>query len=395
MRSRFWLYVSVAFNVFAAVCLYVAVEPFKDPAPPESPGYIGTIVRTNVVVRHENYTWDQLSSTNYAEFVKNLRAFGCPEPTIRDIVCTEINRIYARRRVTDVDYPNYQWWRSDPDPELVEAATAKIQSIETERRGVLTTLLGPGWDTESKALIAARAGITLTGPILGDLPATVKEAAFIIIADGQEKIEAYEEDQARQGKSVDPMQIVRLREDPFVQLIKVLTPPQYDEFVLRYSPASQQLREEMRGIDLSPDQFRSLFNAVGSIMGQPVYFYAGDDPQVIKQRQQLQAQSQALMKSVLGAAVYAAYQLNQDPAYRSSKITIQQLDAPASSITPFYEINRATQAEMSRIQNDDTLTVGEKAEAIDETHAQQQQSLEQLLGAEVFQRWLKSQEQPK
>jgi hypothetical protein len=395
MRARFWLILSVAFNVFASVCLYVAVEPFSEPPPPETPSYIGPVIRTNVVVRHENFTWDQVSSTNYVEFIKNLRSVGCPEQTIRDLVCSEINRIYARRRVTDVVYPNYQWWRSDPDPELVDAANAKIQSIEAERRTVLTSLLGPGWDIESKAIIAARAGITLTGPILGEMAAAVKEAAYMIIADAQEKIEAYQEDQARQGKAVDPMEMVRLREEPFVQLVGVLLPPQYDEFVLRYSPAAQQLREEMRGMDLSQEQFRDLFNAVGSIIGQPVYFYTGDDVQMLRQQQQLQAQSQALMKTVLGQAVYATYQLNQDPVYRSSKATIQQLGAPASDITPLYDINRATQAEMNRIRSDDTLSNDEKVEALAQTQVQQQQSLQQLLGADAFQRWLQSQGQAK
>jgi hypothetical protein len=395
MRLRLWLVVSIAFNVFAAVCLYVALEPLREPPPPEVPAYTGPVLKTNVVIRHENFTWEQISSTNYVEFIKNLRAIGCPDQTINDIVASEINRIYARRRVTEVVYPNYQWWRSDADPELVQAASDKIQSLETERRTLLSSLLGAGWNTESKALIAARGGITLTGPVLGDMPAEVKEAAFIIIATAQEKIEAYQQEQALQGKAVDPMDMVRLREEPFVQLVTILRPPQYDEFVLRYSPAAQQLREEMRGMDLSPDQFRDLFNAVGSIIGQPVYFYTGDDPQLLKQQQQLQAQSQALMKTVLGEQVYAAFQLNQDPVYRSSKATIQQVGAPVADITPLYEINRATQAELNRIRNDDTLSNDEKVEALAQTQVQQQQSVQQLLGPEAFQRWLQAQGQGK
>jgi hypothetical protein len=392
MRARLWLIVSLAFNVFAAVCLYVAIEPFREPPPPPAPDYFDPVIRTNVVVRRENFTWDQVSSTNYVEFIKNLRAIGCPEPTIRDIVRSEINRLYARRRVTEVVYPNYQWWRSDPDPGVVQAANAKIQSLDNERRELLTSLLGPGWDAESRAVIAARGGITLTGPVLGDMSATVKEAAFIIIAAAQEKMEAYQEEQARQGKALDPMQIVRLREEPFVQLVTILMPPQYDEFVLRYSPAAQQLREQMRGMDLSSDQFRELFNAVGSIIGQPVYFYNGDNPQLLQQQQQLKAQSDALTKNTLGADVYAAYQLNQDPLYRSSKATVEQLGAPATVITPLYEISRATQAEMDRIRKDDTMTNDEKVEALAQTQVQQQESVEQVLGPDAFQRWLQSQE---
>jgi hypothetical protein len=391
MRARFWLAISIAFNVFAGVCLYVATEPFREPTPAPEPAFFGPIMRTNVLVRRENFTWDQVVNTNYVAFIKNLRAIGCPEQTIRDIVRSEVDRFYARRRVTEVVYPNYQWWRSDPDPEALETASAQINSLDRERRDLLTSLMGKGWDAENKAVVAARGGITLTGPVLGDMSPLVKEAAFTIIALNQERIEAYQQRQTTQGKPDDPMEIVRLREQPFLELGTIFSPAQYEEFLLRYSPAAQQLREQMRGMDLSAEQFRDLFNAVGPIVGQPVYFYTGTNPQLLLQQHQLQAQADALMKGSLGSAVYAAYQLNLDPLYRASRATVQNVGAPVTAITPLYEINRATQAEMDRIRKDDTLSNDEKVEALAQTQVQQQQSLEQLLGPKVFQVWLQSQ----
>jgi hypothetical protein len=393
MRARFWLIVSICFNLFLAAFLYVALEPLKEPAIPVPPSLDTVVVRTNVLVRRENFTWEQVQSTNYATLVKNLRAIGCPEQTIRDIVTTDVDRIYARRRVTEVVFPNYQWWKSVPDPGLVQAAEEKIRSLEAERRELLTGLLGKGWDAESMEVIAARSGMTLTGPILGDLPAATKQAAFYIIASAQQRIEAYQEEQRLQGKAIDPMQMVRLREEPLVQLASVLGPEAYDEFVLRYSPAAQQLRETMRTLDLTPDQFRELFSAVSGIIGQPVYFYAGSDPDLLKQQQQLATQSEAIIKASLGAAVYASYQLNQDPLYRSSQEMAQQLNLPANDVVAIYQINKATQDEMDRIRKDDTLSNDEKVEALAQTQVQEQQSLQQLLGPEAFQKWLQGQGQ--
>jgi hypothetical protein len=101
------------------------------------------------------------------------------------------------------------------------------------------------------------------------------------------------------------------------------------------------------------------------------------------------------MKNVLGQQVYAAYQLNQDPNYRAAKATIQELGAPVTAIAPLYEINRATQAELNRIRNDDTLSNDEKVEALAQTQVQQQQSVQQLLGPDAFQGWLQAQGQGK
>ncbi|MGA2177478.1 MAG: hypothetical protein ABSH38_21095 [Verrucomicrobiota bacterium] len=391
MSARPWLILSIGVNLFLAAGLYVATRPFDESTVPVSPPNFGIYVRTNVIVRHENFTWEQVETTNYVEFVKNLRAIGCPEQTIRDIITSEVNRLYARRKLSEVVYSNYQWWRSDPDPDAVRAAAAKIQSLDTERNELLTSLLGQGWNVETKEAAAARGGITLTGPILGDMPGPVKQAALFIIAAAQQKIDAYQEQQRLQNKPVDPMQMVRLREEPLVQLAAILSPEQYDEFALRYAPAAQQLREQMRGMNLAPAQFSDLFNALNSITGQPVYYYAGNDPQLLKQQQQLQAQTEAVIKETLGAQTYAAYQLNQDPLYRSAQAVAQQLQVPTSSVMPMYEINRATQAELNRIRNDDALSNDEKVEALAQTQVQQQQALEQIVGPEAFQRWLQTQ----
>jgi hypothetical protein len=393
MRARFWLIVSICFNLFLAAFLYVAMEPLKEPVVPISSPGNSVIVKTNVVVRLQNFTWDQVQSTNYAILIKNLRAIGCPEQTIRDIVTTDIDRIYAQRRLIEVVYPNYQWWKSTPDPILAEAAQDKVRSLETERRQLLTSLLGAGWETESKESIAARGGVTLTGPILGDLPAETKKAVLAIAAAAQLKIEAYQEEQRLQGSTIDPMEMVRLREEPLVRLAPVLGPEAYEEYVLRYSPAAQQLREMMRTLNPTPDLFRELYSALSAIIGQPAYFYAGSDPDLTRQQQQLAAQSEAVIKATLGADVYASYQLNQDPVYRAAQATVQQLNLPANVLQPIYQINIATQAEMDRIRNDDTLSNDEKVEALAQTQVQEQQSLQQLLGPDAFLRWLQGQGQ--
>jgi hypothetical protein len=183
---------------------------------------------------------------------------------------------------------------------------------------------------------------------------------------------------------------VRLREEPLTQLVAVLNPVQYEEYALRYSPSAQQLREQMRPVALTPDQFRDLFHAVSSINGQPLFYYTGNDPILLGQRQQLRAQNDAIIKATLGEQLYAAYQLNQDPVYRSSKAMADQLGVPAASVMSIYEINRATQAELNRIRKDSNLSDDEKVEALSQTQVEQQQSLEQILGPEAFGRWLQT-----
>ena len=93
MSARPWLILSIGLNLFLAGSLYVAMRPFKEPLPP-APTAIDLTpdVRTNVIVRHENFTWQMIESTNHTIFVRSLRTIGCPEQTVRDIITSEVGR---------------------------------------------------------------------------------------------------------------------------------------------------------------------------------------------------------------------------------------------------------------------------------------------------------------
>src|SRR3989442_5976353 len=39
------------------------------------------------------FRWGQLESTDYRIYIGNLRAVGCPEETVRDIIVAEINKL--------------------------------------------------------------------------------------------------------------------------------------------------------------------------------------------------------------------------------------------------------------------------------------------------------------
>lgn len=57
------------------------------PAPPVATAQ-PTPSREERNVRQLN--WRQIESTNYSEYIANLRSIGCPEPTIRDIVAADV-----------------------------------------------------------------------------------------------------------------------------------------------------------------------------------------------------------------------------------------------------------------------------------------------------------------
>jgi hypothetical protein len=394
MPRHILLWISVALNLIFLLAWSLGGRILPAPiSPSPSVPDIDLIARSNriqtkVVMRRQNFTWEEVESDNYLTYVKNLREIGCPESTIRDIIVADVDELYAHRRMTEVVSADHQWWRSEPDIEAVQKAQEKLKSLETERANLLTRLLGPNWDTSSNPLPpATRTGITLTGPILGEMSPQAKQAVYDIAVNTQQKIDAYQEAQKQAGKEIDPAELTRLRAESRSELAKVLTPPQMEEFLLRYSQTAFQMRADLRGVELTPDEFRNLFHARDPIEQQPDMHYNGDDPVELKHKQDLEAQRDAAMQQTLGKERYAAYKLYHDPVFKQSQVTAEQYGAPPALVMPIYQINQLSEAERQRIRGDTTLTDDEKIDALAATQAEQEKSLQKILAPDILQRY--------
>src|SRR5882724_11186316 len=113
MRWRVLAFISLGVNlVLAAVWLASRHAPGK--AGPtgwnQVPAGGG---RTNIVWRKQFFSWQEVESADYPAYVANLRAIGCPEQTIRDIIIADVNALYARRRATELVTADQQWWRAE------------------------------------------------------------------------------------------------------------------------------------------------------------------------------------------------------------------------------------------------------------------------------------------
>lgn len=398
MRSRIALLISILLNAALAAGLgYVwsRREPEK-PRPISAPTLIQTtnqIVKTNVVVRRQNFTWQEIESTNYVTYIANLQAIGCPEPTIRDIIVAEVNALYDRKRATEIVTPEQQWWRSTPDQQAVTAAMSQMHALETERRNLLNRLLGPKWESANSWEVAAF-NSRLDGPVLGTLTVEAKQSLRDLeMKFAQQRQEFVNRKQAA-GEAVDPADLARLQEENRRELAKVLSPAQMEEYLLRYSDVAQNLRREFQGFELTPDEFRNIFRARDSAEQQLPLYAKGDDPATLKRREELESLRDDAAKQALGPDRFQMYKYSQDPIFRQAQTTAQQIGAPPEVVLPIYQINQAAEVERQRISNDTSMTSEQRASAMATTLTQQQESLRKILGRETYERYRQGQSAP-
>ena len=390
MRWRVLFFVSLAVNLaLAAIWLVSARRQVVSHGDSAEFGRTAATIRTNVVIRRQFFTWSQVESDDYQKFIANLREIDCPEQTIRDLIIADVNALFARRIATDPDIvsPDQQWGRSEPDPELVAAAEKRLRLLDTERRVLLAHLLGTAWETGDLVSLPrpSQPGLTLDGPVLGHLPADVKQTIQDISTRANERLQTYLDTQRQAGKKSDPAEIARLRQQTRDEFARILPPPQLEEFLLRYSQASNNLRNELgqlKYFEASPDEFRALFRATDPLDQQIELLAGKDDPNSVLQRKSLQQQRETAIQLALGKDRHQEFELLHDPQFREAVATAEQSGSPEAA-QKIYEINQATADELARINASTNFTAEQKTIALKQVELAQLKASAQAMGQAV------------
>jgi len=320
--------------------------------------------RTNLVVRRQFFTWQELESDDYPTYIANLRDIGCPEQTIRDLIIADVNTLYARKRATEVLTPEQQWWRSEPDTNVVEMAAQKARELEQQRRELLVRLLGTNWESGDLVSLPrpTRPGLVLDGPQLGALAPETKQALQEVNLRSTERMQAYLEAQATAGKAPDPVELARLRQQTRQELGRVLSPAQLEEFLLRYSQNAGDLRAEFGQLgffNVTANEFRSVFRATDNL-DQQIQVLSGNDPNTLAQRNALDNARENAIKLALGPSRYEEYRNLQDPLYRQALAQALQAGTP-EAVRTIYEIQLAAQSQQDSIRSATNLTASQKS----------------------------------
>jgi hypothetical protein len=96
--------------------------------------------------------WSRIESADFPTFIANLRATGCQERTIRDIVVPEVNELF-KKRSANVPEEDLFWLTADLMEKRDRSTQIARLNLEAERRELLKSLLGleGAWPEDHKS----------------------------------------------------------------------------------------------------------------------------------------------------------------------------------------------------------------------------------------------------
>ena len=334
----------------------------------------------------KQFGWEQVEAEDYLVYLANLRAVGCPETKIRNIIITDVNELITKRRVQVAVTNDQPWWHPDAYLSgMMPMFQEKIQELDELRQQLLTKLIGTNWTEFDRTPALAVNSVQLSGPVLGALPPERYNAVQEICAHSMARHQDAWAARFNDGQ-VNPVEMAKLRDQTRRDLAEVLAPPEIEEFLLRYSHNSSRLRQDLRGFDPTPDEFRKIFRATDPVDHQTQLEYGGEEALSQKQRETIARQRDLAIREALLPERYQKYLLTKDPLYRQAQYTAMAYGAPAKAVQPIYEMHKSIETKRQQILRDTTLSPEQRNAALLGVNQEQQTSLQKIIREAANQR---------
>ncbi|MDR3460591.1 MAG: hypothetical protein P4N60_24440 [Verrucomicrobiae bacterium] len=345
-----------------------------------------------------DFSWLQFTLGDYAQYIKDLRAFGTPEPQVREIVFGAIDATYRPRRGALMPPPKKRddtkfWVRRNPfggQARMTPEQKEQMRALRKEEADLVKSLFGPDI-YEQIAKDAGGTGSDWMERQYGFLPKELREKVQEIEERmNDDKSEVYaqaQEDNDWQSQQSDLRKIEKKYRD---ELAKVLTPEQLFEWDLRHSQIADQIKNnELSAFDPTESEFRAAFK-YQQVMDEvnPPRDPNSDTPNLTPEERQAAADkrkaAEAELAEALGTNRLAEFKLEQDYGNRS----LIEAGVPKDSVFKLADIKKESDDAVRKIRRDKTLTPDQRADALTAIQNETQASVNGLLDDKQYKRYL-------
>ncbi|HOW66164.1 MAG TPA: hypothetical protein PK256_12825, partial [Verrucomicrobiota bacterium] len=325
MKTKIILAISLCLNLVLALGYFLTDRKRESqaaaPAVPAATSAVSVMVRTNSVGGESSAVrlidWRMVESEDYRKYISNLKAIGCPEETIRDIIIADVNKLFESRRIErGKTAKRFEYWRTGQQilAGLIDEEKIKEQQdLVKEKRALLKELLGVEPDLKADLVSGA---VNPYETMLDFLPPEKQtqllelEQKYSAKLLGKIKVGSQDAEDLKEARKV--------QQEKDAELAKLLSPQEKEEFDLRMSPTAMIMRMQLSGFQPTEQEFREIFKLRKSFDDEhSVLGMSSSDKPDQEKRAAAQKILDDQVKTLLGESRFAEYQRVQDYTYQS------------------------------------------------------------------------------
>jgi len=395
MNAKTFLVISLFLNLGLAAALLrptapapTAVPPVAAPEATPAPPVAAPAPRPRTVTQvvtntlSQKFDWNAVESDDYKKYIANLRAIGCPEETIRDIITADVNKLYESRRKALAGPPKkFEFWKPGVmmggavDPERTE----KERALNLEKRALLTELLGSAPD-EKPDLLASTAN--QLEAMFDFLPSDKRNKVFETMQDMQTKMQ-----KAMKGGTPDPDDLRKLMKESEATLASLLTPQELLDYNLRFSITANTMRMQLAGFEPTEQEFLEIYKRRKAYDDEFSGGFGGPLNLKGEEKQRQQTAEKALedqVKNLLGGDRYTDYTRAKDYAYQAMYRVADREGLGKEAALKVYDMKKAAEDQAKQLRNDKNLSADQRTAALRAIRDETERSVKNVFGEKGF-----------
>jgi hypothetical protein len=334
------------------------------------------------------FHWQQVESADYKEYIANLRAIGCPEETLRDIVVADVNKLFAERAKALTPARKFEYWRTgNPVGGLLDSgAPERRLALERERRALLRELLGIEVEARPEDLFGA---VNFFETMLDFLPP--EQRTKLMEVEQQFGLKQAKLLQGGVMDADDHKALRALQREKQAALRAVLTPEEYRGYELRMSETAMVMRGQLAGFDTTEQEFQQIFDrrkAFDEEFG--ALNFGGLEGEEMQRRSAAEEAMKADLKELMGEARYAEYERAQDHEWQFLNKIAERNGLPPEAAAAAYDMKREAEAAAALIRGDAALSDEQRSAALQAVNTETMRALAERLGEKAVESWRKS-----
>lgn len=340
-----------------------------------------SLVRTNVVRMEVGVTnaapdfhWSQVQAEDLERYVANLRAIGCPEDSIRDIIRGALVDVFLQRRRELMEPIQKDYWNL-----IVQG----MDAIRARTRKEIEQLTKETIDKADVLVSAKRKAGKPNGrhSEIADFLPEDKQRQFVELNDKFDQMQrALSQDRSAKGSErAEKEKEIQRQRDAAIQT--VLTPEELAEYKLRNSRFAN-VGAELVGVEMSADELRALtrtyeqFEAAGRSPDRK-----GADYQAkLAEQKEAQRQRDEAVKNLLGEERFADYQRAGDSGYQQIYQVAERYQLPRETVVQADDLRKAAIEAAKQLRQSTGLSNEERLAALQQIQQETRTALNQTLG---------------
>jgi hypothetical protein len=315
------------------------------------------------------FHWRQVESADYRVYIENLRAIGCPELTIYDIVSADVAELFNGKIKELVDDVTGRFWNLIVKPhdleKLVNEKEKELNTLRGQKDEMMTALFGeksPADKLTEEEKVADK--LAYNKRALDFL----SQEKFDKVVAIQDHYEAARDSLYQSSANLSPKE----RQDKFQELEAqrlrdlqaTLAPKEYEEYRLRTGDAAG-IRDRLANFEGTEEEFRAV--ALAKLDSK------GDEP----------------IRQLLGPEKFDAYQRSLDNDYQQTLRITERFELPEATALQIYQMQKEAQAQAKKIRDDKSRAVGERQAILQAMQSESEKSISAALGATEFKAYQK------